>query len=170
MRQRAKLGGRYTCTKGVRLPDEQREELCEAKSQEAVPRRPKVERTSEAKWPQGAAKGSRSFASLYSTTYCPQSFISFISGVPPQTSFLIRRRHIKKIKALRNQCGYFIQRQPSQPFGVRRAPSEPVSVISVVKNPASKSHFTNHNKTLHLSNFLSLFSNGDSPPSYFYLT
>ena len=36
----------------------------------------------------------------------------------------------------------------------------------MVKNPASKSHLSNHNKTPHLSNFLSLFSNGDSPPSY----
>ena len=53
------------------------------------------------------------------------------------------------------------------PFGVRRAPSEPVSVFSVVKNPASKSHFINHNKMPHLSNFLSLFSKGDSPPKLF---
>ena len=33
------------------------------------------------------------------------------------------------------------------PFGVQRAPSEPVSVYSVVKNPASKSHFIKNPKT-----------------------
>ena len=33
------------------------------------------------------------------------------------------------------------------PFGVRRAPSEPASVISVVKIPASNSHFKKHNKS-----------------------
>ena len=47
MRRRAKLGGGYTCTKGVRLPDEQREELCEAKSQEAVSRRTQSVRAHE---------------------------------------------------------------------------------------------------------------------------
>ena len=47
------------------------------------------------------------------------------------------------------------------PFGVGRDPSEPASAASVVKNPASKSHFTNHNKTAAFIQFLSLFSNGD---------
>ena len=76
----------------------------------------------------------------------------------------------KKSKVLWNSCGCFFQRQLSQPFGVRRAPSEPDTVISVVKNPASNSHFINHNKPPHLSNFLLLFSNGDSPPSYLNLS
>ena len=56
------------------------------------------------------------------------------------------------------------------PFGVRRVPSEPVSVISVVKNPASNSHFEKIlSKYTTFHHFLSLLSNGDSPPSYSYL-
>ena len=39
----------------------------------------------------------------------------------------------KNSKVLRNLYGYFIRRQPSQPFGVWRAPSEPASAASVVK-------------------------------------
>ena len=34
------------------------------------------------------------------------------------------------------------------PFGVRRDPSEPASVFSVVKNPASNSHFTKPSSTV----------------------
>ena len=52
------------------------------------------------------------------------------------------------------------------PFGVRRAPSEPASAASVVKNPASKSHFKKHLKMPCNRNFLSFIANGDSPPSY----
>ena len=53
------------------------------------------------------------------------------------------------------------------PFGVRRAPSEPASVISVVKIPRQNlTSQTIPNPPL-LSNFLSLFSNGDSPPHPF---
>ena len=38
----------------------------------------------------------------------------------------------KNSKILWNLYGYLIQKQPSQPFCVRRAPSEPASVASVV--------------------------------------
>ena len=51
---------------------------------------------------------------------------------------------------------------------VRRTPSEPVSVFSVVKNPASNSHFTKHPETSRYHHFPSLITNGDSPPSYFF--
>ncbi len=53
------------------------------------------------------------------------------------------------------------------PFGVRRAPREPISVRSVAKNPASNSHLTKQDKTTAIIQFLSLFSYVDSPPSYY---
>ena len=59
-----------------------------------------------------------------------------------------------------NLCGYFIQRQLSQPFGIRRAPSEPVSVISVVKNPTSIFASQNILKRRTNRNFLSFIANG----------
>ncbi len=73
------------------------------------------------------------------------------------------RRHIQNNQ---KYCGINVvnlsESNFRNPFGVRRAPNEPASAASVVKNPASKSHFTNHNKTAALSYFLSLFSNRDS--------
>ena len=90
----------------------------------------------------------------------------FLSGVTPQTPC---RRHI-----LKNQKYYgilvvaFSKGNFPNPFGVRRAPSEPaLSVFGGKKNPASKSHFTKQDKTTAIIQFLSLFSYGDSPPSYY---
>ena len=78
------------------------------------------------------------------------------------------RRHL-----LKNQKYYgilvvaFSKGNLPNPFGVRRAPSEPASVLSVVKKIPRQililqntlKHHANHN-------FLSLISNGDSPPNY----
>ena len=89
----------------------------------------------------------------------------FISGVTPQTPKC--RRHL-----LKNQKYYgilvvaFSKGNLPNTFGVRRAPSKPAPVISVVKNPASNSHFTKQDKTAAIIQFLSLFSYGDSPPGY----
>ena len=92
-------------------------------------------------------KWSRRFASHYSPANCPQYTWNFLSlGLHPRPH---AEGIYKNSKVLWNLCGYLIQKQLSQPFGVRRAPSEPVSVYSVVKNPASNFHFTKHPETSH---------------------
>ena len=60
-----------------------------------------------------------------------------------------------------NYRGYFAQSN----FRNSSVSSElPTSQHSVVKNPASNSHFSNHNKTPHLFNFLSLFTLWEQSP------
>ena len=55
--KKLRLGGGCTCAAGVGSPDEQREELSQRESRKRLRRAGEAERTSEAKWPQGAAIG-----------------------------------------------------------------------------------------------------------------
>ena len=86
----------------------------------------------------------------------------FLSGVTPQTPNA--EGIYKKIKSIMEFLWLLF---PKAPFVTLSVSGElPTSQLSVAKNPASNSHFTKQNKTTAIIQFLSLFSNGDSPPSY----
>ena len=103
----------------------------------------------------------------HSNRYTVTLLFYFLSGVTPQTPC---RRHI-----LKNQKYYgilvvaFSKGDFPNPFGVRRAPSEPaLSVFGGKKNPASKSHFGQHAQNTVLTTIFYHFSlMGTVPPSYY---
>ena len=87
-------------------------------------------------------KRSRRFASHYSTITRPQSF--YIFYIWDYTPDPVPKADIKNKKF----CGIYaviLSKGNLRNLScVQRAPSEPVSVCSVVKNPASNSHFKKH--------------------------
>ena len=88
----------------------------------------------------------------------------FISGVAPQTPCQNAEGIYKIIKSIAESMWLIYPKATFATLSVSgELQTSRLPRLPWFKNPASKSHFSNHNKTPHLSNFLSLFSNGDSP-------